>query len=207
MTNTISRREREKLRHRGEILDAAEAVFAEKGFHRTTVDDIAARSEFAVGTIYNFFSSKDELYRILIEDRFRLLRDNVTMSMAQADGPVETIKAFIDTKIQLSRKYIGFARLYTRERLGDRFTESKLWWETVAPYHDEVMDQLTQTFKEGIEQGCFRNDIEPADMTTALDGLTEAFMFEWFMFPEKTSFLDKFEVMVRLFFEGVKKRG
>ena len=43
-------------------------------------------------------------------------------------------------------------------------------------------------------------------MTTALDGLTEAFMFEWFMFPKKASFLDKFEVMVQLFFEGVQKR-
>ena len=47
MSKTPSRKEREKLRHRNEIFDAAEAVFAENGFHGTTMDDVAGRSEFS----------------------------------------------------------------------------------------------------------------------------------------------------------------
>jgi AcrR family transcriptional regulator len=46
---------------RNQILDAAAAVFAEKGFHRATTKDIAGRAGIAEGTIYNYFNSKDDL--------------------------------------------------------------------------------------------------------------------------------------------------
>jgi AcrR family transcriptional regulator len=46
---------------RNQILDAAAAVFAEKGFHRATTKDIAGRAGIAEGTIYNYFDSKDDL--------------------------------------------------------------------------------------------------------------------------------------------------
>jgi AcrR family transcriptional regulator len=46
---------------RNQILDAAVAVFAEKGFHRATTKDIAGRAGIAEGTIYNYFDSKDAL--------------------------------------------------------------------------------------------------------------------------------------------------
>jgi AcrR family transcriptional regulator len=46
---------------RNQILDAAAAVFAEKGFHHTTTKDIAGKAGIAEGTIYNYFDSKDDL--------------------------------------------------------------------------------------------------------------------------------------------------
>lgn len=46
---------------RSQILDAAAAVFAEKGFHRATTRDIAGEAGIAEGTIYNYFESKDDL--------------------------------------------------------------------------------------------------------------------------------------------------
>jgi len=58
---TISRREREKLAHRQEILDAATRVFAEKGFFSATLDEVAQEAEFSKGTVYLYFSSKDDL--------------------------------------------------------------------------------------------------------------------------------------------------
>lgn len=46
---------------RTQILDAATSVFAEKGFHRTTIKDIAAFAGIADGTIYNYFANKNAL--------------------------------------------------------------------------------------------------------------------------------------------------
>lgn len=46
---------------RNQILDAAAAVFAEKGFHRATTKDVAGKAGIAEGTIYNYFASKDDL--------------------------------------------------------------------------------------------------------------------------------------------------
>jgi AcrR family transcriptional regulator len=46
---------------RNQILDAAAAVFAEKGFHRATTKEIARAAGVSEGTIYNYFASKDDL--------------------------------------------------------------------------------------------------------------------------------------------------
>jgi AcrR family transcriptional regulator len=46
---------------RSQILDAAAVVFAEKGFHRSTIKDVAKAAGVADGTIYNYFANKDAL--------------------------------------------------------------------------------------------------------------------------------------------------
>ena len=62
----LPRRERENLRQRGEILDTALKLFSEKGYHNVSMQQIAKQAEFGVGTIYKFFSNKQDLYKILI---------------------------------------------------------------------------------------------------------------------------------------------
>src|SRR5215207_2881201 len=46
---------------RNQILDAAITVFAEKGFHKATIKDIAKVAKIADGTIYNYFANKTAL--------------------------------------------------------------------------------------------------------------------------------------------------
>ena len=58
---SISRRERLKRERRKRILDAAEAVFARKGFHGATIREIAQLADVADGTIYNYFDNKFDL--------------------------------------------------------------------------------------------------------------------------------------------------
>lgn len=56
-----TRRERERLRHRQEILDATKRVVAARGVDGVTVEQVAKEAEYAVGSIYRHFRSKDEL--------------------------------------------------------------------------------------------------------------------------------------------------
>ena len=62
----LNRKERERLFKKQEILDASIKIFAQKGFKATTLDEIAKKSEFGKGTIYNYFSSKEEIYKEII---------------------------------------------------------------------------------------------------------------------------------------------
>ena len=55
MQPQISRKERERLIRRNAILEAAQAEFAERGFGRAKLEDIAKRAEFGKGTLYNYF--------------------------------------------------------------------------------------------------------------------------------------------------------
>jgi len=205
MEKNLTRQEREKKRHCYEILEVAERLFAEKGFHGTTMEEIAEKAEFSVGGLYNFFASKDKLYQELLEQRCRELADEALAAMRKVTDPISVIKAYIEAKVELSQKYVNFSRLYTRERLGDRFSDSELWWKVVAPIYEEVMKFITETFAAGIAAGIFRGDVSPQDMVIALEGLTDGFLYEWMMFPQKTSFKDKYQAMVQLFISGVRK--
>ena len=63
------RRDEARALFRNAILDAAEAVFAERGFHGARIQDIAERARIAVGTVYNHFADKDEVLSALLDDR------------------------------------------------------------------------------------------------------------------------------------------
>jgi AcrR family transcriptional regulator len=57
------------------LLDAALAVFAERGFHAARVDDVCERAEVSHGTFYLYFASKDDLFRTLVDDVVTEMRD------------------------------------------------------------------------------------------------------------------------------------
>ena len=58
----MTRKERESAFRRDAILDAARDVFEKEGFFNATMAQIAAKAEFGVGTLYQFFASKQMLY-------------------------------------------------------------------------------------------------------------------------------------------------
>jgi AcrR family transcriptional regulator len=80
------RRDEARALFRNAILDAAEAVFAERGFHGARIQDIAERARIAVGTVYNHFEQKDDVLSALLEERVEGL---VAQIRARAGDPKE----------------------------------------------------------------------------------------------------------------------
>ena len=69
-TKNLSRRERQKAQHRKEIMDAAIKVFAEKGYHEATLDEISQEAEFSKGALYLYFSNKEDILFSILGDVF-----------------------------------------------------------------------------------------------------------------------------------------
>src|SRR5271155_2729264 len=69
-----------------EILDAALAVFAEKGYAATRMDDIARRAGVTKGTIYLYFESKEAVFRSLVSESIGATIGAVTASAESFDG-------------------------------------------------------------------------------------------------------------------------
>lgn len=83
---------------RRELLDAAIAVFARKGFHASRVGDIAVEAGVAHGLLYHYFRSKDEVLETIVGETWQLLRAD-TERIEASGAPLEE---------QLRR----FARIY-----------------------------------------------------------------------------------------------
>src|SRR5689334_13123417 len=61
--------ERRRAMTRRHLLDAAAVVFADKGFHGATIDEVAKAAGFTKGAVYSNFTSKDDLFLALLDDR------------------------------------------------------------------------------------------------------------------------------------------
>ncbi|HEX5737246.1 MAG TPA: helix-turn-helix domain-containing protein, partial [Hydrogenophaga sp.] len=62
------RRSRRKEARPGELLDAALALFVEKGFAATRVEEVAARAGVSKGTLFIYFPSKEELFKAVVRE-------------------------------------------------------------------------------------------------------------------------------------------
>lgn len=170
---TGSRREREKEQHRHQVLEAAEAVFAEKGFHNATVQEIAARAEFAVGTIYNMFESKTVIYGELVEMRAQQYIERAQHAMEQAADPVEKIRALIAAKLGFFDANQRFFQIFTRATSGGQEQLPFGPSENTRRMLGEYMEQVSGVFAEGIRSGAFA-EADPRLLTLIVEGMTNA---------------------------------
>lgn len=98
-TQTLSRKERERLFKRQEIVDAARTVFALRGFSAATLDEIADRAEFGKGTLYNYFESKEELFETVIADAIDEFVDVATRTCTVKERSLQ--ECYVDFARQL----------------------------------------------------------------------------------------------------------
>jgi AcrR family transcriptional regulator len=87
------RHQRERLARREAILTAAAGVFAEHGLEGATIEMVAREAEVAVGTIYLYFCSRDDLYLSLIAERVSQIRARYLEIKARKLAPLAELRA------------------------------------------------------------------------------------------------------------------
>ncbi|MBD3178621.1 MAG: TetR family transcriptional regulator [Candidatus Latescibacteria bacterium] len=103
----ISRKEREKRRLRREILFAASELFANLSYEKTTVQRIAEEAEVSVGTIYNLFSGKEEIFLDLINMIIENLDTEISEASDSNQDPVDKIRSFFRTYLSYCEKHLS----------------------------------------------------------------------------------------------------
>jgi AcrR family transcriptional regulator len=85
------RNERRKAITRARLLAAARRLFASKGFEGTTMRDIAAEADVALGSFYNYFRTKEEVLEALLEEALREQLGLLVLRQEQVDDAAERI--------------------------------------------------------------------------------------------------------------------
>jgi AcrR family transcriptional regulator len=116
----------EKEGRRTDILAAAKKVFARKGYHGTTVADIAKAARLSYGSIYWYFDSKDALFHALMEAEGQALREHVTDALLTTPAhrsPDAPFRAAVQATFEFFESDRAVVKLLFRDSyaLGDRF--------------------------------------------------------------------------------------
>jgi TetR/AcrR family transcriptional regulator len=96
------------------ILQAAEKVFAEAGFGGATMQLIADLAGLPKANLHYYFATKEDLYRRVVQNIFEIWL-HAAESMDNAPGPVEGIGAYIDAKMEISRRHPDGSKVWASE--------------------------------------------------------------------------------------------
>jgi AcrR family transcriptional regulator len=129
------------LETRERILDAAEAVFAQRGFDAATTREIAALSETNVATPYSYFAGKEALYTAVIERAIAPLIELMDQFAAKSDKPGAAAEA-IHAVLSRLASHEGTTRLLYREVVADGPLAEMLTRTLFEPLIDRVCTEL-----------------------------------------------------------------
>ncbi|MBU9699388.1 TetR/AcrR family transcriptional regulator [Rhodobacteraceae bacterium HSP-20] len=96
------------------ILDAAERVFAEAGFGGATMQLIADMAGLPKANLHYYFPTKEDLYRRVVQNIFEIWLDAAS-SFDDAAGPVEGIGAYVEAKMDISRRHPHGSKVWAAE--------------------------------------------------------------------------------------------
>jgi len=160
-TKPASRREVRRLQQqdvsRNQLLDAAEEVFGEKGFHDTTLKEVAELAEFSVGSVYSFFESKDDLFRQIFERRGAEFMPGLHDALSDPKGdPVEQLHALVDFEVGFFRAHPRFGRLYLRYSSAITLSPDRELDMVMQERYEEAMRLQAGLFRRGQRAGTLR---------------------------------------------------
>lgn len=101
-------------RNRELILNAASEEFADKGFAATKTSDIASRAGLPKPNVYYYFKSKENLYREVLDSIVEPLLQ-ASAPFNQPGHPADVLRAYIRTKIQISRQHACASKVFASE--------------------------------------------------------------------------------------------
>ncbi len=151
----LPRKERERLRRREDILAAAKKVFAEKGFAGSTLDEIAIVAEYGKGTIYNYFSSKEELFITLIREGLKAFKETVNAALAPCETVVDKLEKYIEVALNYFYEHQNAFKIISFEIHQPNSLSGVIQDELRETYSRELYF-ISQLIEQGVSEGRFR---------------------------------------------------
>ncbi|MBP2649870.1 MAG: fadR [Firmicutes bacterium] len=145
---------------RQQILKAAYDVFSRKGYYRATVDEIIALADTGKGTVYNYFTNKEQLFCTLVQERGEPFAIALADTISSELLPMEKFKKIIKLILVLYIEDADLWRVLIHEVRGlGEDNHSNLSQETVMKYQDgfqHIIDNVEAVLKEGVDKAVFR---------------------------------------------------
>ena len=144
---------RDKEATRERILEAAEKLFAEKGFHETAMDGIVRAAKVSKGGVYFHFPSKEELFFALLDKLADALQREVQREIARRRGAVAKVQGALEVVLRklTSQRHLAQIILRQGHGLGPSFERKRL----------EIYSRFARLIKEYLDEAITEGSIPP----------------------------------------------
>ncbi len=174
----------DKETRRQQLLDAAIGVFAHKGYHETSIDDIIREAEVARGTFYLYFAGKKEIFLAVIDHYFELVSGLVSRLMSE-DWPARLDRArfreHVLTWLRFFAQHRDLAKVIYREAT------------SIDPQFEDRWNRLSETMKNFLaervrklqQEGLLRERLDPHAWALFMEGIFHAVVCNYILQSER----------------------
>jgi AcrR family transcriptional regulator len=198
-------REIKQKRRRDRIYAAALALLSEKGFNDTHMRDISERAELAVGTLYNYYGSKSELYMEIMEEKWREITNSHTRRIIRLVCNGDDLFSVIK---EILWPIFGEMFAINMDDWGELFMamfSSKKYMARGASLDLQTIEVLSVLLAKLQKRGLVRKTVAPVTASTSIYSIV-AFNVLAFLFIEgmdKDYFFHSTEQQLRLMVDGL----
>lgn len=145
-------RTRRGERTRERLLEAAAAEFGERGFHDASVSGITTRAGTALGTFYNYFASKEELFRSLVREMSDKVKERAGAALRPDMDPLTIERMALESFLAFAREHKEIYRIIDEAEFVDPASYREHYERTAR----RILDRL----RAGAGKGVIRTDAE-----------------------------------------------
>ena len=147
-------RQRQREAKRNAVLSTAAQMFNERGFHATSLDDIAARLHVSKPTLYYYVKNKDEILLACVDKGLRMTLQGIEASRAAGGNAVDQLRACMQVYAGIVMQPFGMCLI----RVGDE--------EVPEPARGELRrmkSEIDLAFRRLVAQGVEEGSLAPCD--------------------------------------------
>lgn len=183
------------------ILDAAIAVFAERGFHMARVADIADRAGVADGTVYLYFKNKEEILRTAINTAFEAFMTHARTELDKIQSPVTKLHRLAYLHLESLGANRNLAVVFQMElRQSARF---------LADFsHHHMVDYfglVRECIRQGQQEGVFHSDLNDKIAANCFFGALDEMVTSWVLAEKEYPLAQAAESVSKIILHGLEK--
>jgi len=202
----MSARVVDKKEKKDQIVEAAIREFSRKGFSRTTINDIARAAGIGKGTVYEYFSNKEEI----VHESFRFFMNSLepdfqAILISGVPAKEKLVKIFDRFSHFISSEYRELVELmfeFWSEGIKDKGSKGVLFEEMIKFYH-VYREIFADIIIEGMGDGGFRKDIDPRSTAAMIVGSLDGLLVQWALERESCDFKDILKTLTNTVLNGI----
>ncbi|MCA9682574.1 MAG: TetR/AcrR family transcriptional regulator [Myxococcales bacterium] len=194
-------REESRAVYRQAIMEAAMRIFGQTGFRDAKIADIATEAGVATGTLYNYFSSKEDIFQSILDDGRIRVREALG-SLIEIEDPLERLRALIASLLDFLEQHGSLFAIYVQ--LVGAPTHLRPSDEGEEAFRHELLVLMQTAITEAGPR--LRGDHSTLTLTTALGGLINGTIVGWVEGGCQPGLREQVDTIMDLFLNGAAPR-
>ncbi|MBE0651918.1 MAG: uroporphyrinogen-III synthase [Bacteroidales bacterium] len=142
-----------KQQKRERMLEVAAELFSKKNYHEVMMDDVARLTDVAKGTVYNHFSSKEELYFTIMSSKLEKLNTSLKNKILSEISIIDSLHTYVIHLYMFMMKYQNFFLMYQKEYMNAQ----NEFCDELRTMSDELKSILSDVIYKGKRENQFRD--------------------------------------------------